>query len=59
MIDIFTIEGEDYNGLEYSFDHRASLEETIKYCQELLETLDGGHFKIFNSINELVAEVEW
>lgn len=60
---MFYVVGEDFDGNVYEFESGCEiLGEVRAQCQELLETLDGGHFDIFEINDEdenYVDCVEW
>ncbi len=57
---MFFIAGEDIDGEIYEFESYAkTLEDCRKECQEYLETLDGGHFDIFDADGKFIDDVEW
>lgn len=60
---MFYVHGEDIDGNYYEFEPAGQTIEAIeKECQELLETLGGGLFDIFNitdSEDVYLSTVEW
>lgn len=58
---IFYVVGEDIEGSVYDFEPAGkTLKEVKKECQELLESLDGGHFDIFDAeTDKFIDDVEW
>ena len=60
----FFVMGEDIEGNYYEFESAGkTLIEVKRECQELLETLDGGHFDIYENNDEgkdiFIDDVEW
>lgn len=58
---MFYVVSEDIEGTTYSFEPASDdIQEVKNECQELLETLDGGHFDIYDSdTDEFIDYVEW
>lgn len=61
MKDIYWyISGEDIDGNYYDFSSYASdVDAVIAECQELLESLDGGLFMIYDKEGHFVTRVEY